>query len=106
MKCFFLFIFSVLFADIGPRGFLPYKNECFVETGTCHGGSAYTAFRAGFKEIYSIENDPEFFASATEKLKGYRRIKLRFGDSSTDLWEIIKGIDKPITFWLDAHRYP
>lgn len=28
------------------------------------------------------------------------------GDSSKDLWALIKDIDAPMTFWLDAHIFP
>ena len=96
----------ILFADIGPRGFVDYRNDYFVETGTCRGGSIFTAIQSRFRRIYSIESDPDFYAYSKELFKRHPFVKIWHGDSKLLLWEMIQDIDRPITFWLDAHRFP
>lgn len=104
-----MLLFATLgFADIGPRGFIDFRNAHFVETGTCRGGSILTALRTGFRTIDSIECDPDFFEYSRDLFdsRRYSHVKVHFGDSRKLLWEVIKDKEEPITFWLDAHRFP
>ena len=94
------------FANIGPRGFSAYRNEYFVETGTCGGGSLLKAVRGGFRQLYSIDIEEGHVEYARNLLRRYRNVTIVQGDSATQLWELIKGLDEPITFWLDAHVFP
>jgi len=92
--------------------YLDYPNEYYVETGASGGGSIIRALEVrrqqhgAFKYIYSIDINPHSIFICKKNFGFHPNIKLWEGDSSTDLWEMIKDIPKPITFWLDAHRYP
>ncbi len=102
----FLFCFNID-ANIGTAGFKDYPNYYFVETGTFDGYGIEQALKAGcFKEIHSIEIFPQFYNQARNKFKKFRNIFINEGNSKDKLWDIIKNMDKPITFWLDAHAYP
>lgn len=83
--------------------FKKYKNKYFVESGTYEGDGITNALIAGFKEIYSIELAPYFYEKALKKFRKNKNVHIILGDSGTVLWEVIKDIDEPITFWLDGH---
>lgn len=98
--------YTTLIANIGPQGFDPRHTDYFVETGTYLGEGILRALEAGFNQIYSLEFDAYHFHQARRKFRRNRNVHLARGDSAKDLWNIIKNIDTPITFWLDAHIYP
>lgn len=82
------------------------KNNIFVETGLRHGGGVRAAIIADFKKIYSIEILKESCDKAAvkfQKLIESGRVIIVHGKSEEKLAEIIKDIQEPITFWLDAH---
>ncbi|CAN5172937.1 hypothetical protein BH09BAC5_BH09BAC5_27880 [soil metagenome] len=79
-----------------------YKSDTLIETGT-YLGKMINEQRENFKKIISIEVDPKFHADAIEKFKTYPHIKFYLGDSGKVLHEIMKDIDSPVVFWLDAH---
>lgn len=94
-------------ANIGPQGFGAFKNYYFIETGTFAGDGLSKAIECGaFKEFRSIEFSGGLYQDAIRRFKGNRNVKLWHGDSSVNLWDVIKDIDKPATFWLDAHIFP
>ena len=78
-------------------------NEVFVETGTNTGDGIRLALKAGFAEIHSIEVSGPLYEFARKKFYYYDNVRLHQGDSSRALEYVIRGIDKRITFWLDAH---
>ena len=80
-----------------------YPNEVFVETGTFRGDAVREALLCHFSEIHSIEIHRPFYDNCILMFKDKPRVKLHLGDSSDCLWEVIKEIDVPITFWLDGH---
>lgn len=92
-----------LSAASGPGIFNQYPNLVFVETGTWVGESTEEAIRAGFQEIHSIELSKEWHAYCQDKFKGMSNVHLWQGDSGAVLEEVIRNIQVPITFWLDAH---
>lgn len=101
-----LFLFSsvlILNANMAPEGFERFPNYYFVETGTYGGEGIVLAQRAGFAEIYSVEIDEHFFAQAQKRFAQDKNVHLYKGDSAKVLWDVIKDLDKPITFWLDGH---
>ncbi len=103
----FLSFFAIpITANMGPEGFGRFKNYYFVETGTYGGDSVQKALTVGFHEIRTIEFDPISFRDATRRFENNSAVKIFNGDSSKILWDVIKDIDQPITFWLDAHIYP
>lgn len=107
-KClpFLLVLFSPLSASLSQGSLLPYRNEYFVETGAHYGAGLLVALQSGFRYLRSVETDPDYLQAAQELLKRYRNVKIWHGNSSVLLWEMIQDIEKPITFFLDAHRFP
>jgi hypothetical protein len=95
-----------LMANIGPQGFEEFLNYYFVETGTYSGEGVKKALEAGFSKIRSIESEHFYFTHAQKRFANSPNVKIYQGDSSKDLWNVIKRIRKPITFWLDAHISP
>jgi len=85
--------------------FKKYPNPVFVETGSNFGEGIQLAIDAGFKDIYSIELNQEYYEHCVARFKEYSNVHLIFGDSRLVMDELLSKIDEPITFWLDAHYY-
>jgi hypothetical protein len=83
--------------------FKDYPNPYFIETGSYAGDGIQAALDSGFETIISLEVNPPNVKECTERFKNEKIVVILQGDSSTDLWGIISQLDKPITFWLDAH---
>jgi hypothetical protein len=83
--------------------FRKYINPVFIETGSGYGNGIQCAIDAGFKKIYSIEISCALFISCYTRFKENQNVNIKYGDSCDLLPEILKGINKPVTFWLDAH---
>lgn len=79
-----------------------YTN-CLVETGTYLGDTVQLALEGGIKKIHSIELNLELYEQAYNKFKFLENIVIWFGDSISCLPTILKTINEPVTFWLDAH---
>jgi hypothetical protein len=79
-----------------------FSIDTFIETGTYKGKMVY-AVMLHMKEIYSIELDEIYFQKAKRKFAGYPNIHIIQGHSGEVLPKILKKIDKPCLFWLDAH---
>lgn len=99
-----LFVTSNIFSNMAPEGFERFPNEYFVETGTFCGAGINFARRAGFRKIYSIEIDHNLAIRAKAMFSGFPEVKIFEGDSGKILWDVIKDINEPITFWLDGHN--
>ena len=83
-----------------------YMSPYFFETGTADGGAVNLAIEMGFEKIYSIEIDESLYVKNCEKFKKFiesGQVVLILGDSLLKMEEIIPQLDKPTTFWLDAH---
>ena len=87
--------------------FKRYPNKYFVETGTFQGAGLDYAYTSGaFQHLRSVEIVKDNYEKCSIKFKEQiekNEIKLYLGESEFQLWEMIKDIDEPITFWLDAH---
>lgn len=79
------------------------KNKIFIETGSLVGDGIQRALDAGYEKVISIECHDGYFNTSKERFKDDDRVTVILGDSSKDLFDIIKDIDEEITFWLDAH---
>ena len=79
-----------------------FSIDTFIETGTYKGKMIY-AIIPYIKEIYSIELDKTHFQNAQKRFIGYPDIHILQGQSGDVLPKILKEIDKPCLFWLDAH---
>lgn len=87
--------------------FKEFPNECFVETGSYTGDGIDLAIQAGFKKIISIDNDRINIDWCRDRFSPFMNdgqlISIVHGDSAELLWMLIRDIQSPITFWLDAH---
>jgi len=79
------------------------NNKVFVETGSYIGDGIKLAQDAGFSKIISIEIAKQFVDHCRNRFKDNPNIQIVQGDSSEVLWDVIKDISEPITFWLDGH---
>jgi len=105
--CFTFIIFFNLNSNIGTAGFKNFSNHYFVETGSFSGDGIQKALEANcFNKIYSIEFDKIHINTCNTRFKENKNVKIIEGDSKNILWDIIKNLNRPITFWLDAHIYP
>lgn len=81
-------------------------NKVYIETGTYLGESLITAATLNFRDIYGIEALESFLkrtqAAITDSYPN-RKFNLVLGSSSDILYDTIKNIKEPITFFLDAH---
>jgi len=83
-----------------------YKNPYFLETGTANGDCVHLALDEGFEKVFSIEIDPLRQEDNIIKYNKYiisKQLCLITGDSLIELKKLIPLLDKPTTFWLDAH---
>ena len=80
-----------------------FWNPYFIETGTCFGDGVQLALDARFENIFSIELSYELYALSVKRFMFNKDVKIIHGDSTEVLWDLIKNINYPITFWLDAH---
>lgn len=76
--------------------------DIFIETGTFKGGTTSWAAKY-FKKVITIENSKELFESAVTNLSKYPHIECIYGNSGEKINEVLKTLDKPAIFWLDAH---
>lgn len=79
-----------------------YDLKIMVETGTYKGDMVY-AVQPYFEKIYSIELGMDLYNKALERLSMFKNVQLIHGDSGNLLPKIIKNINQPCLFWLDAH---
>jgi hypothetical protein len=84
--------------------FKKYINNFFIETGSYIGDGIQYAIEAGFKNIYSIELSDKYYNICKERYKNNENIHLIKGDTCDVLFDLIKDINEPITFWLDGHN--
>lgn len=78
------------------------KIPIFIETGT-YLGSTVNGVKDLFEEIYSIELDTKLATRAKELFREIKKINILEGDSANVLPQLLKGINRPVLFWLDAH---
>jgi hypothetical protein len=83
--------------------FKKYPNPIFIETGSMGGDGIQQALDEGFELIYSIELLPEWFGHCAKRYEKYSNVHIFLGDSTIILERLLRIIDKPVTFWLDAH---
>ena len=76
--------------------------DVLVETGTFH-GDMLDACRGEFRKLYSIEVNKQLYLSARERFARCPQITLVPGDSALVLPVVLKAVDGPALFWLDAH---
>lgn len=88
------------------KHFARFQNNLFVETGTFLGNGLQCALDAGFSKCYSIEIHKHLYDKAVARFKPLVKsgmVVLYNGDSSFLLDGIVKELNEPATFWIDAH---
>jgi len=86
-----------------------FLNPVFIETGLDKGQGVYTALRAGFPKIYSIEINPQSIQRVRQRFPRQvqnGRVTLIQGDSAKALLKLLEEIEERCTLWLDAHHSP
>jgi hypothetical protein len=61
------------------------------------------ACRKYFDRLYSIEFDPELYTVARDRLSSLSYVTILQGDSTAVLPSLLRTLDSPVLFWLDAH---
>ena len=89
--------------ELKYKEFKNHLNHVFFETGSYSGNGVQAALDSGFKEIFSMEINPPNYKECMERFSGVNNVAIIHGDSCVDLFDVIKHIELPITFWLDAH---
>jgi hypothetical protein len=85
---------------------LQYKNEVFIETGTHHGNTIHKISNNNIfipSKIISLELSDVFVDMCKKRFASNENIHIYKSNSKCDLFNIIKDINVPITFWLDSH---
>lgn len=85
-----------------------YHNnyEVYIETGFFEGGSVQTALDLDFREVHSCDINSQFIIKGTKKFQQQieqNRLFLYLQKSTDALKEILKGLNEPAVFFLDAH---
>jgi hypothetical protein len=81
-----------------------YSLRVLVETGTYY-GEMVDAMRTRFDTIYSVEYDHALAQRAQQKFSRWPHIHILEGDSQQKIPELLKTLDQPALFWLDAGYY-
>ena len=83
------------------------NKDVFLETGTYQGDTIYNIANNNNicvpEKIISLELSDVFYENCVKRFIDDSRIKIHKANSKYDLYNIIKDIDSPITFWLDSH---
>jgi hypothetical protein len=74
----------------------------FVETGT-YLGTMVNAVKTDFDSIWSLELDARLAARASKRFERYDHILVVVGDSAETLGALVRQLERPAIFWLDAH---
>ena len=102
-----IFFFGISYANMPIGRFQHFPNYYFVETGTLNGNGLRNAMIGNaFSEYHTIEVSLQLYQEAKKSFKPFPNVRCHIGNSAHVLPSIIKRMDKPITFWLDAHVFP
>ncbi|HEX7288421.1 MAG TPA: hypothetical protein VF532_19710 [Candidatus Angelobacter sp.] len=81
-----------------------YGLRVLVETGTYY-GEMVAAMKSRFDEIHSVEFDSRLAKRAQKKFARRPHIHIVEGDSQQVVPELLKRLNRPALFWLDAGYY-
>jgi hypothetical protein len=82
------------------RGF---PRDVFIETGSNIGRGIRIALDAGFKKVYSVEENTNLFNLCRAQFVGDAHVHLRLGDSPSFLRSVVRSISERAVIYLDAH---
>jgi hypothetical protein len=81
-----------------------YGLRVLVETGTYY-GEMVAAMKDRFAEIYSVEFDSALAQRVAKKFSRWPHVHILEGDSQKVVPELLKTLQQPALFWLDAGYY-
>ena len=82
-----------------------YNTTMFVETGTYKGETVKAMAKSGlFKQIHTIDIYLDRAHAAAIRYRHFPGVHCWKGDSAEQLPRIIKPLQEPILYWLDAHH--
>lgn len=81
-----------------------YGLRVLVETGTYY-GEMVAAMKNRFAEIYSVEFDSALAQRAAKKFSRWPHVHILEGDSQKVVPDLLKTLQQPALFWLDAGYY-
>ncbi|MCB1033717.1 MAG: hypothetical protein KDD47_07780 [Acidobacteria bacterium] len=87
-----------LVGELGRR----FRIPTLIETGTFFGDMLW-AHRRSFRRLVSVELDPWLFERALRRFAREPGIEILHGDSAEALPDLVRRLDGPCLFWLDAH---
>lgn len=76
--------------------------QCLVETGT-YLGDMVASIKDSFAAVHSVELDNFLAQRATQLFAPYSQVQIHQGDSGKVLPQLLKKLQQPAIFWLDAH---
>lgn len=79
-----------------------YCVEILIETGT-YQGTTVEAMLEKFKQICTIELDPELWKIMHDKFSRYSHVRVIQGNSGHVLPAILASVSQRCLFWLDGH---
>lgn len=74
----------------------------FIETGTYYGNMLEACFDH-FDQLVTCEIEEHFYRRAQRRFGNKSKIKVLHGDSGRLLPKLLRTIERPCLFWLDAH---
>lgn len=78
-----------------------HQTPYFFETGTSNCAGVETARQCGYERIYTVDIDYDCWNDARTRYANDKTVIPVWCDTS--MWMPILALDKPTTFWLDAH---
>jgi hypothetical protein len=73
-----------------------------VETGT-YMGAMVQCCQTLFSQIYSVELQKDYYQRARRRFSRVSHVIILPGDSAQQLPEVLRKLNQPALFWLDAH---
>lgn len=84
------------------RPFANHLNNVLVESGSFKGDGIAAGLKAGFKRVISYEISPQLYSAVSKRFEMAANVSVYQKPSQT-MFEEIKDIAEPMTFWLDGH---
>lgn len=94
--------FSLVKRAMLRREALRIHAASFVETGTYLADTTWY-LRRDFKQIFTIEVEPNLAAVARDRFKRWPHVRIVEGDSGDQLAAVVAQVVSPTLFWLDGH---
>ncbi len=79
-----------------------FRLRVLIETGTFE-GEMVRKCQGAFREIYTIELDPDYARRAQRRFARLPNVHVMEGDSTRRLPELLSAVREPALFWLDGH---